>query len=132
VFHRAERALLGVELFDDGLDHETTVPEGGEIFAIARLETDALLDVAPRLRREPPLLHLARQGFPDARAGFLEGWRVRIDQHDAMSRGRGDLCDSASHRAGPEHADLCGLAQRHQRPAKVGFRFSRKARTPSA
>jgi hypothetical protein len=98
----AKRVPLGVEIFDDRLDDESTL---GERVVAGGRNLDAADDLLRARLVEPLLLHFASECLSDAllRSGERLGASVR--DNDTMAGSGRDLGDATPHRARAEHAD---------------------------
>jgi hypothetical protein len=115
VGHRAlepgEQVALDGEVLDDGLDHQPTPGERGEVGRArgGRQARDGGVGVGPR---RAALLDLARERPRDALAGPLGSVGARVGEDDGVAGAERDLGDPSAHRAGAEDADGRASIQR--------------------
>ena len=101
-----EELVLDRELFERGFDHDVTA---GEIGQLVRQREPRDCGV-PRVRRERPLLDLARQEVRDPVARLLGACDLDLAADRCEFGLDRELCDAGAHRAEADHADRADLS----------------------
>ena len=128
-FEFGEQGALGIQVLDDGLDHEDGA--GGFLQRPDRLE--ALARQVGFDRAHAALLDQFGVGLADAVDGLGGGVRTGIEQQHLVAGGGRDLRDAGAHGAAADDGDRAAREDgvHGHSPLKCGVRLARKAATPS-
>ncbi len=126
-FEGDEQRLLDLQLLLHRLDHQAGV---GEILQPVH-GNEAIDQITPGRLGELAAGHqlFQRAGDPGDRRG--RSLRTQVVEADPAPRRRRDLGDARAHGPRADDQDGVRLAQPHSSPSNRGFRFSRKAASPS-